>query len=343
MLNRISGVRITHISSYLPPIKVLSTDYIPKFGERKVKDLISGSGVESHFEAPEGMTSVDMCCSAAQHMFNECNIDVDAIDGLIFVTNSPDYIMPSSAYVLQSKLGISKDAFCVQTANGCPGFIYGVAEASSLISSQCCKRILLLCGETNSRFFNEENYLKLVFGDAAAAILIEEGDSEICFGIHADGSHYQDVMIEAGGFRYPKNEETKNKYLDDDGNYVTKEDMIENGMSFMQLNILNMPKCFREVLSLQGWNKDELDFIAMQQVNKFMLEIIRKKYGVEEEKCPSNIKECGNVGPASIPLLISQTYGTLQGNTYNKCVCASMGVGVGWGAITCDLSKTVII
>lgn len=343
MLNRVRGVQITHIASYLPPIYIQSISYYDRFGERKVKDLINGSGVEGHYEAPEGMTSVDMCRNAALRLFEEAKVDKSSVDGLIFVTNSPDYIMPSSAYVLQSMLGISKDAFCVQVANGCPGFIYGVAEAASLISSNCCNKVLLLCGETNSRFFNDNNYMQLVFGDAAAAVLIEKGNGEMCLGIHADGTHYQDVIIEAGGFRMPKSNETCEVTIDQDGNTVSKEDMLENGMSFMQLNILNMPKNFNEVLSLQGWNKDELDLVAMQQTNKFMLDIIRKKFGVDSIKCPTNIGECGNVGPASIPLLISRTRKKLSNNPCKKCVCIGMGVGVGWGAFTCDLSSTVIL
>lgn len=343
MLNRFSGVRITHISSYLPPIKKLSKDYISQFGEKRVNDLINGTGVESHYEAPEDMTSVDMCIQAATHLFESCQIDVGSIDGLIFVSNSPDYIMPSSAYVLQYKLGLSKDAYCVQIANGCPGFIYGIAEASSYIVSKLCRKVLLLCGETNSRFFNDNNYMKLVFGDAASAVMIEEGDSEVCISTHADGSHYEDVIIEAGGFRTPKSETTKIVFEDIDGNHVSKEDMVENGMSFMQLNILNMPKCFKDVLAIQGWEKDDLDLVAMQQTNKFMLDIMRKKYGVDVSRCPSNIHECGNVGPASIPLLLSQTYNSLEWNSIKKCICTSMGVGVGWGAMTFDLSQTRVI
>ena len=240
MLNKISGVRISCIASYLPPHKVYAKDYIPLFGEKKIRELVNGSGVESHYVASDGMTSVDMSCMAAEHLLNKGDIDRNKIDGLIFVTNSPDYIMPSSAYVIQARLGLNKDAFCIQTANGCPGFIYGMAEAASLIAAKTCKHILLLCGETNSRFFSKNNYLKIVFGDAASAVLIEEGDSEVCFSIHADGRHFKDVIIEAGGYRLPISAETCCEIIDEDGNHITKEDMIEDGMVFMQQNILNI-------------------------------------------------------------------------------------------------------
>lgn len=342
MLNKISGVRISSIASYLPPNKVYAKDYIPLFGEKKIKELVNGSGVESHYVASDGMTSVDMSYLAAEHLLNAGDIDRSKIDGLIFVTNSPDYIMPSSAYIIQAKLGLSIDAFCVQTANGCPGFIYGMAEAASLIAAKTCKRILLLCGETNSRFFSKNNYLKIVFGDAASAVLIEEGDSEVCFSIHADGRHYKDVIIEAGGYRFPISAETCREIIDEDGNHITKQDMIEDGMAFMQQNILNMPRAFNEVLSYQNWGKEELNLVAMQQTNKFMLDIMKKKYGVDSSICPSNIKECGNVGPASIPLLISMYLGGKDTSLIQKCICTSMGVGIGWGAMTCDLSKTNI-
>jgi 3-oxoacyl-[acyl-carrier-protein] synthase-3 len=150
-------------------------------------------------------------------------------------------------------------------------------------------------------------------------------------------------MIPAGGCRYPKNDKSKQVVKKEHGNFRSDEDLYMDGMEIMNFSLREVPKIVDSVLALRGWNKDEVGFFGFHQANKFMLEYLRKKIKLPEEKVPIAMSETGNTGPTSIPLLLSQEYGALsQQKRLNKAVLCGFGVGLSCGAVALDLSQTKI-
>lgn len=180
----------------------------------------------------------------------------------------------------------------------------------------------------------------MVFGDAGTATIVSVGKSEMCFAIHSDGSGYDKLIIPAGGFRKPTSTETRIPIEDQDGNIRTQEDMYMNGMGIFSFAISNVPKNIKEVLSYQGWEKDNVSLYILHQANRFIIDCIRKQLGLQWDVVPLNLQHVGNTGPASIPLLLSEMGNLFSQDARKNVVFSGFGVGLSWGAVTCDLSGT---
>lgn len=177
----------------------------------------------------------------------------------------------------------------------------------------------------------------MVFGDAGTATLVCKGNSSMGVCICSDGSGYDRLILPAGGFRLPKSEQTKELIYDADNNGRTLENLYMDGMAIFNFAITNVHKNIQAVLERIGWSKDDISLFALHQANTFMVNYIRKKLKVEEEKVPVNVKNYGNTGPATIPLLLSDVGGLAKPN---KTILSGFGVGLSWGSIAINLAET---
>ena len=336
----IQNVQVKAITSWLPEDFLDLQTLSAKYGEKDVQSIIKTTGIEQVRLAPKGMTSSDMCQKAAEHLIESEKIDKSEIDGLVFVSQTPDYVLPVTATCLQDRLGLSKDTVCQDIRYGCSGYIYGLFQAACWINTGACKNVLVLSGDTNSRLVNEnDKSLKMVMGDAGTATLVTEGGGPMGFHIQSDGSGAERLIVPAGGFRNPRTAETSELEWDEDKNGRTAEDMYMDGMAIFMFAITKVHKNINTLLELVGWKKEELSLVALHQANKFMVENIGKKLKVRSEIVPTNVELYGNTGPATIPLLLCD-YGYKNKGIYNKVVLSGFGVGLSWGSVTCDLSNT---
>ncbi len=336
----LKDINIRAICSWLPEDILDLHTLSNKFGKKDVQNIIKTTGIEQIRVAPEGMTSSDMCLNAAERLIEKENIDKDKIDGLVFVSQTPDYILPITATCLQDRLGLGKDTVCQDIRYGCSGYIYGLFQAACWIYTGACNKVLILAGDTNSKLVNEnDKSLRMVMGDAGTATLVEKGVLSLGFHIQSDGSGSDRLIVPAGGFRQPKSDETSVLKWDEDNNGRTAEDMYMDGMAIFKFAITRVHKNIESLLGLVGWEKDDIDLVALHQANKFVVEYIGKKLKVPSERVPVNVSLYGNTGPATIPLLLSD-YCSRTNNNLQKVVLSGFGVGLSWGSITCDLSKT---
>ena len=336
----IQNIQVKAISSWLPEDRLDLQSLSEKYGEKDVLNIINTTGIKQIRVAPSGMTSSDMCLKAAENLLGKEQIDRADIDGLVFVSQTPDYILPVTATCLQDRLGLGKDTVCQDIRYGCSGYIYGLFQAACWIATGACNNVLVLAGDTNSQLVNEnDKSLKMVMGDAGTATLVTKGDNAIGFHIQSDGSGAERLIVPAGGFRTPKSEETSILKWDEDKNGRTAEDMYMDGMAIFMFAITKVHKNINTLLELVGWEKDDINLVALHQANKFMVENIGKKLKVPAEKVPTNVEYFGNTGPATIPLLLSD-YCSYNKQQFNKVVLSGFGVGLSWGSITCDLSNT---
>ena len=333
----INNVRIKAIATCLPEGILEMETLKEKFGD-KVDSTIKGTGIERLHVAADHETTADLCTKAAEQLFKEAGIDRSSVDGVVFVSQTMDYFNPATSCVLQGRLGLPNDCVCFDISYGCSGYIYGVFQAASLIGSGACSNVLVLAGDTNSKVVNKESTASLmVFGDAGSATLVSRGDSCLGFHIATDGVNYKTVLNDRMGFRkFPEN--TRSDYQPEPA--MSGDDVF----SF----IVNVgPKTIKSVLELMDWNKDEVDFYGLHQATKITVDFMRKKLKLAHpERAPFDIQNYGNTGPTTVPMVLTDWPHRAEGvdtSTWHKVVMAAYGVGLSWGSVACDLSKTLIL
>lgn len=339
---KLKDIKITSISSCVPKDKIDLNNFSSEFGDNEVSRIIKTTGIEGVRQAGLNVTTSDLCIEAAKNLLLVNNIDGAEIGAIIFVSQTADYIMPQTSHIIQSKLGLSEDTICFDLPIGCNGYIYGIYQSSLLISSNSCKKVLLLSGDTSTKIINNrDRSLKMVFGDGGSATLIEKGTDELSFIIYSDGSQFDSLIIPDGGSRNPINENSSQLYFDSEGNGRTSSNLYMDGMAIFNFAIKRVPTLIDEILDFANWEKDEVDLYALHQANKFMIDYLRKKCKVALEKMPVVVDGFGNTGPGTIPILLTELNSINK--ELNKVIMCGFGIGLSWGALSCNLSKTNIL
>ena len=332
----LNDIKIRGIITCLPKDVKEMTDYISVYGEKEVTDTIASSGIERVHVAKQNETTSDLCLRAAEALFVNEGIDKSTIDGIVFVSLTPDYAFPATSVVLQGRLGLSKDVVAFDIAYGCSGYIYGLLQAATLIGSGVCKNVLLLAGDTNSKLLDQtRKSMAMVFGDAASATLICKGEGILGFDLHTNGYAYETVINKNTGFRmWPYNLDKK----------FNDQEMKDDDV--FSIIVSQGPRTIKAVLELMGWEKDDVDFYGLHQATKITIDFMRKKLRlVHPERAPFDIVNYGNTGPTTVPLVLTDFPYRASGidtSKWKKVVLAAYGVGMSWGSVACDLSKTHI-
>jgi 3-oxoacyl-[acyl-carrier-protein] synthase-3 len=314
------------------------------YGESELNKIIGVTGIEKVRYSDKEIAS-DLCFSAAERLFKELNIDRDQIDGILFVSQTRDYIIPSTAPLLQHRLGLKEDIVAIDIPYGCTGYIYGLYVASLMISSGSCKKVLVLAGDVNSKTINQlDRSLTMVFGDAGSASIVSSNiNSSLYFNIKTDGSGYNKLIIPAGGYRQPSSDQTRLVTAREGGNARSDNDLFMDGMSVFNFAITKVPKLLNETFVDCGIDKSEIDLFAFHQANEIILKYIIKSIKISTSVAPFHAKNFGNTGPASIPLLLSTNFFDEKSIPLKKVVACGFGVGLSWGASVLDLSITKIL
>jgi 3-oxoacyl-[acyl-carrier-protein] synthase III len=342
MKAKFDNIRILSICSCVPCDSIdlisLGTDY----ESTELQKIINTTGISKVRIASDSTTTSDLCYLAAENLISKNSIDKNSIDGLIFVSQTGDHKMPQTSHILQNKLGLKTDTYCIDMPIGCSGYVYGIFQACLLIQSKACKRVLLLAGDTTSKIINKyDKSLRMVFGDGASATLIEEGDDKLGCILYSDGKNHEQLIIPNGGFRNPKLVSDDDLISDKDGNKRTSNDLYMDGMGIFNFAISKVPPLIDEILDFDQISKENIDVYILHQANKFMVDYLRKKIKIPIEKMPVMVDGFGNTGPNSIPLVLSQLY--YNNNSLKHTLLCGFGVGLSWGVISCDLSKTNIL
>ncbi len=320
------------------PSHVLSNQQLAElYPDWSAQKIFEKTGIAERRIAGEGETAGDLAFEAAEKLFSRGDISGADIDFVIFCTQAPDYLLPTTACLLQHKLGIPRHAGALDVNLGCSGFVYGLSLAKGLIESGSAHSVLLLTADTYSKYIHpKDKSVRTLFGDAAAATLIVARDCEqerigpFVFG--TDGSGAKNLIVEAGLYRMPKSPETSLERQDEYGNIRTLEHLYMNGPEVMAFSLSEVPKAAAQLLQKAKKEKEDIDFYVLHQANKFMLEALRKKLKISEEKMPISIEGCGNTVSSSIPIALFELrdQGRLKEN--NRIMLIGFGVGYSWAA-----------
>ncbi|MBU0633338.1 ketoacyl-ACP synthase III [bacterium] len=290
-------------------------------------------GLKTRYIADEGVCASDLCVQSAEDIFANTDIKKEEIEALLFVTQSPDYKAPSTAIIMQDRLGLPKSCGAFDINLGCSGFIYGLFTAFSYVNSGM-KKVLLCVGDVNSYFSGERDKIFTpLMGDAGSAIIIEQKDSpRSFFSLYSDGSGYRHLIVPAGGARTPTTAETLVPKEREDGGIRRDEDLFMDGKEVFNFAIKTVPPLIAEVVELAGKANDEIDYFVLHQANPYILKTIASRLKVEKEKVPLETGQIyGNQNAASIPGTINGFLSEEFSSKKLTIAIAGFGIGLSWG------------
>ena len=323
---------IKAISYYLPEKVVTNEELVKAFPEWSVDKVAQKVGVDSRHLAAEDETAGDMAEKAARKLFEEYGVSPADIDFLLLCTQSPDYFLPSTACILQNRLGIPTSAGAFDYNLGCSGCIYGMAVAKGLIAAGIAKNVLLLTAETYTKYLNpSDKSNRSIFGDGAAACLIStDGFAKIGeFALGTDGSGADNLIVKTGAARHRA---ATGKFTEDDEGHAWHDDYLYmNGGAIFNFTLDAVPAMMKDILQKNGIEQDQIDYYVFHQANKFMLNTLRKVCVLPKDKFYVNLAETGNTVSSTVMIALKDCLdkGIIQKGM--KVMVTGFGVGLSWG------------
>lgn len=309
------------------PERVEDNDYLAaEFPRWDMPLIYKKTGIRKRHIAAPDETAADLGVAAAQRLFDRHAIDPKSIDFLLFCTQSPDYLLPTTACLIQDRLGLKKSAGALDFNLGCSGFVYGLALADGLIQAGSARRVLLLTAETYSKYIDPtDRSLRTIFGDGAAATLVEASEERSIrsFVFGTDGSGADTLMLTEGVSR-------KTGLLEPKKRKRWPSTLYMDGPELVKFTLDVVPPMIEKILAETHWDRDDVDYYLVHQATAFMLEHLRNKLSLERELVPEALEEYGNTVSSTIPILIYQMRQRQQLKPGKQTLLIGFGVGLSW-------------
>jgi len=330
MKSFIAGIR------YHVPDAVLDNDQLAgEYQGWSAEKIYAKTGIRCRRVSAEGECASDLAFVAGQTLLAQEDVELSSVDFLLYCTQTPDYILPTTACVLQHRLGLPTSCGALDFNLGCSGYIYGLGLSKALIESGQARKVLLLTADTYSKLLNPaDKSVRTLFGDGAAATLIVAAEEETLVGpfvYGTDGAGAQNLIVPTGGMR--RRVVTNAELLpDDSGNARTVNDLYMNGAEIFNFTLRMVPQMVSQLLSKAAITQDAVDLFVFHQANRFMLEHLRKKLQIPTEKFVFAMEDVGNTVSSSIPIALEQARQQGQLTAGALVMLVGFGVGYSWGA-----------
>ena len=323
---------------YFLPAAVLSTGTLAsEFPEWQVENIDAKTGIrERHIAAGSECVS-DLAVAAADNLFGSGVCKPSDVDFIILSTQSPDYVMPSTACLIQERLGIPTTAGAYDFHLGCSAYIYGLGQAEGLIATSQASHVLLLTADIYSRFIGpRDRVVRTIFGDAAAATLVRatEADAPYLgpFVYGTDGSGAKNLIVPAGGLRQPRTDQTAIENEDASGNFRSAENLAMDGGEIFAFTLSRAPESVSRLLERSALSLEAIGLFVFHQTNVYTLNYLRKKLKIPEEKFVVAMSHCGNTVSSSIPIALKEAMKSGRVPSGTLVMLVGFGVGYSWGA-----------
>lgn len=335
--SRIDGFRIAGVSTCVPPTRVDNLDLGERYGAEDVRKVVSMAGVRHRHVVGDELTAVDLCTEAARRLLDRLGWAPESITGLIMVTQSPDHFLPSSACVVHAKLGLPVECAAFDMGLGCSGYPYGLYIAATMLKAGGQQRILMLHGETPSRFVHPDDHATtLLFGDAGSATALEavpaSPDGEpASFGLFTDGSGADGLIIRGGAFR--------------DRNPSDSRDLCVrmDGAGIFNFTIKRVPPLVNDTLAFAGLTVPDVDAYVFHQSNRFIMKHLMKKCGLPEDRVPFTIEDTGNCGGPSVAVTLTRCLAERGRDHPLRLMLLGYGVGLSWSSAVVTLPPDAVL
>ena len=326
---------IKSIEYYLPDTIVTNEDLQKENPNWNLEKVTEKSGVFQRHIAGKNETAYDLSVKACDKLFQ--TNDKNDIDGIIYCTQSPDYIMPSNSFLLHNYLNLKDKVFAFDFNHACTGFIYSLAMANSFVNSGIAKQILIVTADTYSKYINKKDRsTRVLFGDGAAATIVKESNEKkgiIDIELGSFGSGYNKFWIPAGGLRLPKSDSTSIEIEDSGSNIRTQNDIEMDGFGVWSFINSVVPKQVERLLKRNNVEKTDIDQFIFHQASKMTLKSIMRLMKLKEEQVFINIHNIGNTVSASIPIALRDAIDQGKIDNGSTLILSGFGVGLSYGAI----------
>ncbi|MCL4544979.1 MAG: ketoacyl-ACP synthase III [Chloroflexi bacterium] len=334
----IQGPRVTiaAMASVVPPLRIGNAELAGRFpqlsGPHEIKAM---TGVQERRYATPEQTATDLAREAAEHVF-DAGILRDTIDFLLFCTETPDYLLPASACVLQHALGLPSHCAAFDINLGCSAWVYALGVAQGLISARLARTGLILTADVISRYLNpRDRSTVLLFGDAATATVVTSssdgtGLSHLVFGTDGSGGRY--LRIPAGGARLPRTSETAVEHTDASGNVRSANDLYMNGAEVLSFTLRQVPRAIQQCLREAGLTPEQVNLWVLHQASRPVLDALQRKFQVPSDRFVRFLDRAGNTVGSALPLAFEQALRERRVHPGNQIVVSGFGVGFSWAA-----------
>jgi len=341
MGRRTAAVRA--IRSYVPERKLTNEELAREYPDWDVAKIFDKTGISVRGIVAPSECASDLGVAAAERLFADGVATRGEVDFLIFCTQSPDYFLPTTACLMQDRLGLPTTCGAVDINQGCSGFVYGLSLAKGLIESGTSENVLLVTAETYSKHIHEsDRSVRTIFGDGAAATLIgAEAGTEDAIGpfvLGTNGKGAPNLIVKAGGFRQPiqiageagagGREETP-----------SARHLYMNGAEIMGFTLQTVPKLVNALLQKAAMELQDVDYFIFHQANKFMLEQLQRKLRIPPEKFCINLQHYGNTVASTIPMALELALREDRVSRGAKVMLVGFGVGYSWGGTILRLGE----
>lgn len=328
------------------PSNISENKDLSVFDAGGAESFIKSTGIERRRIADKKTCSSDLCIEAAEELLKKLNWNKDSIDCVVFVSQSPDYVLPATSCLIQDRLGLPTSCYTLDISLGCSGWVYAMSVISSLLSPGTMKRGLLLAGDTISKFCSEEDKSTYpLFGDAGTVTALEytTENVQINYFCATDGSGKDVIIIPDGGYRNPVSIQSFEQKEIKEGIWTSDLNLHLEGMDVFTFGISKAPASVKQLVEYFNLDMTKIDYFTFHQANLFMNEKIRKKLKLSDESVPYSLKDFGNTSCASIPLtMVTQLKNDLEQKKLNHIACG-FGVGLSWGSMYFETDKIICL
>ena len=328
---------IQAIEHHLPEQRLTNEALAGLYPGWTAQKIFDKTGIrERRVVAPNEFAS-DLAVAATEKLFARTGLDRSRVDLLLYCTQSPDYFLPTTACLIQERLGLPTTTAALDFNLGCSAFPYGLAMARGLIETGVGSTGLLVMAETYSRFINpKDKSVRTLFGDAASATLItaveRDGPTLGPFVLGTDGSGGENLIVRRGGIREPLGTEPLPEITDDSGNTRTDANLYMNGPAIFEFTIRRIPVVIAELFRRAEVTMDDVRWVILHQANEYMLRYLQKKVAIPDEKFAVHFAHCGNTVSSTIPIVVQHLVDEHMVDRDDLIMTVGFGVGYSWGA-----------
>lgn len=324
------NVKISGLACAVPNHKVRTDSYIEHFGEAVVERFKTATGIESRYISDGTQTVSDLSYAAAKALMDKKGLSGEDFDALVLITQTGDYKIPATAYVLHKRLGLKPDCLVFDINLGCSGFVNGLYILAAMIESGTIERALLLVGDSDTNHqITEDTSFTMMFGDASSATILERGEGTMRGMIRSDGDGFNALITPVPGARFP------GIYSPDEAGLQKKMD----GNDVFLFTITKVPRLFKDFYQTFDCSADDFDYFVLHQANLMIINQIAKKLKLPAEKVPISLAEYGNTDGASVPVGIVDLCEKLEEPKKLNLITSGFGIGLSWGIVSFEIDS----
>ena len=334
----LSNVRFRGLASCVPKTVVSNLDCRPEKKSERER-LVRNIGILNRRMCFPWQTASDLAFVAAEQLLDALGWKREEVDALVFVTQSPDYLVPATAIIMQDRLKLSHSTIAFDINLGCSGYPFGLYTLGCMLSSGGIKKALVLAGDRGAALSDP------IFSDCATATALEFDPTAppIPFDMNSDGSGYQAIILPVGGHREPVQMHHLLSHKDANGDYHRETDLILDGTAVLNFSTQRVPPAIRHLCEYAGTSLDTIDYFVLHQANKMINDTICKKLKQAPEKFPSTLYDYGNTSSASIPLTMTTRLREPMSSGPKTLLLSGFGIGLSWGSCILQLEDAAML